>query len=1244
MSLSIVADPLRAVSPHFQRSINLSYDAGDADYIAGYIPTPNGASALANIFANTRANASQRAHVLHAAYGSGKSLLGLVLSALASHDPVCSDALSIVQNRLMRTFPEQAEHICTYRNSGTRLLPVILSGDEGYLSTALTHALSRALIQKGLNHLQPRTQFQAALEMIHLWEQNYPDAYQRLQTKLSLVEKSLDELTHNLKALEPNALILFERLYPEITSGAHFDPYTGPTLDSVFHATAEALHDVGYAGIIVIWDEFGRFLDNRVEDAFGAEAALLQSFAEFCNRSGPHQVHLVLITHRILSGYAAGLPQTYQQEWARIAERFSVHDVSSDPVVTYRLISEALQIPNPEAWRVFTEQHHSEFDQLTAYTLELSLFDTLDDVALRQQTVEGAWPLHPLAVFALPRLASRIAQNERTLFTFLAADEPYTLAEQLATSEDKSSWWFTGLDTIWDYFAEAIRSSIGSGGTHLIWSGAMYALSKVAPNDVLAESLIKTLGILLIVGEVNIQSQLHFGRVIPTTELLAWAVGAPEEVVANRLEVLSNRRVIVLRRSDGYWTFARGSDVDIDGEVSTALERRSPSRLQIRQILENTLPAPFHLPRSYNLKQCMTRFFWGLYRWPEEISSVCTETFLKQLGTHGYADGAIIYVLTTNSVEREQAITAIRKLSSRRVVFVIPDQPLLILEPIRELSALSDLSSNIVFMQQDERLQNELSFFIEDTQRRLARTMRPSLEPNQERSTWWWHDGSVWCSDRLKATQISPLLSQLCNLWFDETPILNNELLNYHNPTGQQVRAAEKIIDILLSQPHDALPDDLNVSGHGPDWLIVRTLLIRTNLIHPTATGFWCLRRPANNPLLAQIWDIVQEFLNTATENEQNIETLIDKLQSPPYGLRRGLLPILLAAMIRLRLPVLTIRQNRKVISPITGPILTMMCQQPDHYTIEVGPWDARREALWAVLEERLQGFLVEQEHVQQPLSTLSLGLLRWLQSQPRYCRDTNQISLAAQRLRDLIRKAQREPARALFYELLELLDDGSIDPNDKNAYKQALADHLSRLTDEITTAYQALLYSLDCFAEETFVSASSSLRPNGQMAIRSWLEAIEQRLDTELKTFRFSDQLAQRLVQTVHHDLASQDGRFWDHLSKAVLGIALHDWNDRSGEVFRRNLLDIKERVEHEVFELAKDESVVKLSVSLPDQEEQIYRFRPSDLSPQGQRILQNFKSTLEIAGRPLPPDERRQVVLALLHFVLEGLNQNDQ
>src|SRR6266446_1634815 len=504
MSLDVATTPFRPLSPHFQRSINLAYDAGNADYVAGYIPTPNGAKALASILDGTLSNTAQRAHVLHAAYGSGKSLLGLVLDAFANYDIYCQGAISTVQDRLTRAFPEEAKRTKNYLNSGKRLLPVILSGNEGHLIVALARALSRALIQEGIPNLRLHTQFQAALDVISMWEANYPDAYRQLQAYLSQRVSSLPKLLDGLHRLDGNALALFEELYPEITAGAHFDQHAGSTPESIFHATAEVLQSFGYSGILIIWDEFGRFLEPAVGDAFGAEAAALQSFAESCNRSGFHQVHLVLITHRLISGYAAGLPPSHQQEWARIAERFRAHDVSSDPAVTYRLIAEALNAPDTDAWREFTERYRSEFEHLTAISLELSLFDELDDVVLRQQIIERAWPLHPLSIYALPRLSSRVSQNERTLFTFLAADEQGTLTEQLMRHQDINSWWLIGPDEVWNYFADAIRSDAGTGGAHTIWSGAMYALSKVDASDVLAQSLVKALATLLIVSEVNV--------------------------------------------------------------------------------------------------------------------------------------------------------------------------------------------------------------------------------------------------------------------------------------------------------------------------------------------------------------------------------------------------------------------------------------------------------------------------------------------------------------------------------------------------------------------------------------------------------------------------------------------------------------------------------------------------------------------------------------------------------------------
>ena len=129
----------------------------------------------------------------------------------------------------------------------------------------------------------------------------------------------------------------------------------------------------------------------------------------------------------------------------------------------------------------------------------------------------------------------------------------------------------------------------------------------------------------------------------------------------------------------------------------------------------------------------------------------------------------------------------------------------------------------------------------------------------------------------------------------------------------------------------------------------------------------------------------------------------------------------------------------------------------------------------------------------------------------------------------------------------------------------------LSVLMDEITTAYQVLLYSLNRFTCEIFAADTS----DSQIALHSWLTSLEERADISLEIFRFSDKLAQGLVQIALHSEVTQGASFWEHLSKAILGITLNDWNDRSVENFKRSLIEAKERTEREIFELAIDEII---------------------------------------------------------------------
>jgi hypothetical protein len=421
---------LRRPAPHFQRAINLKYDLNNAAVIAAYVPTTRATSAIARLLRSLASDSRQRAFLLHGPYGSGKSLLATVLAAILSRD-VPPETIAPLLSRLEETAPETAEFVQQQLSSGPRLLPVVLNGDEGDLASALLRALFTALQRIGWQEIRLATHYRAALETLDLWQTRYPETYARLGETLRQEGWSVERLTAGLKRADEQAYDIFQRLYPTLTAGATFNHY-GHSVIETYQEAIRALAEEGrYSGILILWDEFGRFLEARASAAFGREAALLQELAEFANHSRETPLYLVLITHKVIGGYIWNLPPEYVQEWRRIGERFLSLDVSSDPLVTYRLIAAALTTPDEETWAQYLETRRQDLAQMLGKALEYRLFPELDEVQVRRWVTEGAYPLHPLTVYCLPRLSNKVAQNERTLFTFLTADDPLALSDLL---------------------------------------------------------------------------------------------------------------------------------------------------------------------------------------------------------------------------------------------------------------------------------------------------------------------------------------------------------------------------------------------------------------------------------------------------------------------------------------------------------------------------------------------------------------------------------------------------------------------------------------------------------------------------------------------------------------------------------------------------------------------------------------------------------------------------------------------
>ena len=394
----------------------------------------------------------------------------------------------------------------------------------------------------------------------------------------------------------------------------------------------------------------------------------------------------------------------------------------------------------------------------------------------------------------------------------------------------------------------------------------------------------------------------------------------------------------------------------------------------------------------------------------------------------------------------------------------------------------------------------------------------------------------------------------------------------------------------------------------------------------------------SEHPEMAEIWEKAEQFFKGAIENEIDFAPLVDRLQSPPYGLRKGVLPIIIAAAFRQYLPVATIKHGQEIVSPIRGTTFTEICAHPERYTLRMEAWGKRQHAMVEVLEEFFSDRTLPEEKRYQPVRYLSLGILRWLQSLPKYARETGHLSDDALQLRNIIRQAQMDSASALFTELPKLLLDGNPKEATPENLRETIAQRLRRLMDEINSSYLNLHRRLEGFVVEQFATGEErDYNKGGYAAIVQWVKNIQQCTNADVQAQLFDDEIKNALITAAFSAEASTDN-FLDNLAERIVGLPTRDWTDETETQFRQRLTEVKSRIEEELYNRSSNpQELVEISLRLPNNAEKTYQFRHAEMSEHARLLAENLKRTVDITGRALSADEKRRIGVELLRYVLE-------
>ncbi len=259
---------LVTVSPRFARSVALVRDARRADAVDGYLLTPTGCDVLRRLAEALRGESPIRAWSLTGPYGSGKSAFALLAAqALAGEQVVRAKARAFLAKQDAALHERFFGTGGPLAKKGSRLCPVLVTGSRQPLEKALAASLASSL--RSFARRRP------------------------------------------------------PKIVEQLESMAEVPGTTGTAIVGLFEQANEYLARFGNeaAGILLIVDELGKFLEYGASNPDQGDVFVLQELAEAATRS-ERPFLFVTILHQAVDRYAEHMSPGRRAEWGKVQGRF----------------------------------------------------------------------------------------------------------------------------------------------------------------------------------------------------------------------------------------------------------------------------------------------------------------------------------------------------------------------------------------------------------------------------------------------------------------------------------------------------------------------------------------------------------------------------------------------------------------------------------------------------------------------------------------------------------------------------------------------------------------------------------------------------------------------------------------------------------------------------------------------------------------------------------------------------------
>jgi len=964
----------------FLRSIHINRDFKDSSVLESYILTEQAQSILKRIATGLIPTSRQRAWRITGDYGSGKSSFALILAHL----------LSWKHDNLPITLKD-AVNFDQIGISPPRMLPVLVTGAYRTLSIAIIQSLYETLLEVYERGREPNI-----LKHIREFLSAKPEVDVTDAQAVALLQEAIDCLVNTDKA----------------------------------------------AGVLVILDELGKFLEFAASHPEKQDIYLLQRLAEAAARSGKHPLLVIGLLHQSFHAYADQLSQATQREWEKVSGRFEEILFSQSIDHTVNLIVDALGVQQK---LLSSEVVHQAVQAMeTAHGLGWYGIATPLEY-LRNKAVE-IYPLHPTVIPVIIKIFTLFGQNERSLFSFLLSQEPFGLQDFARQETNRNQ--FYHLHHLYDYTRATFGHRIGLQGHRNHWHLIESIVSNFHSDDELDLNVLKTIAILNLIDDMHLLASND-----AVTQAIFPETSDAQRPVEDVLQELHTRKHIIHYRgaAGGYclWPY---TSVNLERAYEDAC-RAIGSQLHISLAIQDYLEKRPLVARRHYITTGTLRYFDVLYVPATQLSATLTANTTR-------AVGRIIIPLCETQEERQIAL----QFAQSPIQLDYPDTLMAISQPLVDLARLLQeaqrwqwISENIPELINDTYAAEEVTRQLISSKQALERRVHTSLGVQQSidcmEAQWFGKAKALTIPDR---RSLFTRLSDICDELYHQAPHILNELVNRDSLSSAAATARLRLIVLILDSSSKPLLG-LNPVSKPPEMSIYLSLCKKTGLHQETDTGWgFALPSPAEDSSNVRPTFIhIHQILEDQKDSRVSVATIFSELRKPPYGVREGLAPIFLAIFAIIHEQDLAFYENGSFLHNISGHDFRRLIKAPSNFDIQLCQVSGPRAELFDALYMRLE--LATQEEHQVKLLDIVRPLFVLAARLPEYAQKTKNLSATALAVRNVL-LAAREPGPFLFHDLPQACGFDPFEPNirrsdDATHFVQVLKDAL----DEMNSAYSEL-------------------------------------------------------------------------------------------------------------------------------------------------------------------------------------------